>query len=47
MKKIKFLTKSNMAEFVPEDQMLAEWGGTDAWQYAWVPERCQGKNQPQ
>ena len=42
VKKIKFLTKSNMAEYVAEDQMLEDWGGTDAWQYAWVPESSEG-----
>lgn len=38
VKKIKFLTKSNMNEYVAEDQMLEDWGGTDDWQYAWLPE---------
>ena len=32
-----------MAEYVAEDQMLEEWGGTDGWQYAWVPEGCKGE----
>ena len=47
VKKIKFLTKSNMSEYVSEDQMLEEWGGTDAWQYAWLPESSEGKKHPQ
>ena len=47
VKKIKFLTKSNMAEYVAEDQMLEDWGGTDSWQYAWLPDYSVGKNQPQ
>ena len=38
VKKIKFLTKSNMGEYVSEDNRLEEWGGTDTWQYAWQPE---------
>ena len=46
VKKIKFLTKTNMAEYVAEDQMLEDWGGTDGWQYAWLPESSEGKNQP-
>ena len=47
VKKIKFLTKSNMSEYVPEDQMLEDWGGTDPWQYSWLPENSEGKCQPQ
>ena len=43
VKKIKFLTKSNMNEYVAEDQMLEDWGGTDDWQYAWLPESVEGK----
>ena len=27
VKKIKFLTKSNLAEYIPEDQQLVIWGG--------------------
>ena len=27
MKKIKFLTKSNLSEYIPEDQQLVIWGG--------------------
>ena len=27
VKKIKFLTKSNLSEYIPEDQQLAIWGG--------------------
>ena len=45
VKKIKFLTKSNMTEYVAEDQMLEDWGGTDDWQYAWLSESSEGKNQ--
>ena len=44
LKKIKFLTKSNMNEYVAEDQMLEDWGGTDDWQYAWLPESGEGEN---
>ena len=43
VKKIKFLTKSNMSEYVTEDQMLEDWGGSDGWQYSWLPENSEGK----
>jgi len=33
VKKIKFLTKSNMGEYVNDDNRLEEWGGSDPWQY--------------
>ena len=38
VKKIKFLTLSNMNEYVNDENRLEEWGGTDTWQYSWVPE---------
>ena len=38
VKKIKFLTLSNMGEYVSEDNRLEEWGGTDTWTYTWEPE---------
>jgi len=41
VKKIKFLTKSNMNEYVSDEQRLEEWGGTDTWQYVWQPEETQ------
>ena len=46
VKKIKFLTKSNMNEYVSDDQRLEEWGGTDTWQYVWEPEEAEGKHRP-
>jgi hypothetical protein len=33
VKKIKFLSKATMGEYVREDSRLVEWGGTDAWEY--------------
>jgi len=41
VKKIKFLTKTNMKEYVSEDQMLEDWGGSDTWQYAWHSEESE------
>ena len=38
VKKIKFLTKTNMTDYVAEDNMLEDWGGSDTWQYVWQPE---------
>jgi len=41
VKKIKFLTKTNMNEYVSDENRLEEWGGTDPWQYVWEPEAGQ------
>jgi len=38
VKKIKFLTKSNMGEYLTEENRLEEWGGGDPWQYQWEHE---------
>ena len=38
VKKIKFLTKSNMGEYLTEENRLEEWGGSDPWQYQWEHE---------
>jgi len=38
VKKIKFLTKSNMGEYVTDENRLEEWGGSDPWTYHWEPE---------
>ena len=38
VKMIKFLSKSNIAEYIPEDQQLAIWGGKDNWSYTFVDE---------
>jgi len=39
VKKIKFLTKSNMGEYITDDNRLEAWGGSDPWEYEWEPER--------
>jgi len=38
VKLIKFLSKSNLSEFIPEDQQLKIWGGKDTWTYEFVEE---------
>jgi len=38
VKKIKFLTKSNMSEYVDDENRLEAWGGLDTWEYKWEPE---------
>lgn len=38
VKMIKFLTKSNLSEYIPEDQQLVIWGGKNAWTYEFVEE---------
>jgi len=38
VKLIKFLSKSNIAEFIPEDQQLEIWGGKNVWTYEFVEE---------
>ena len=38
VKKIKFLNKSNVGEYVAEDQRFVAWGGTDDWEYEFEPE---------
>merc|ERR1711971_1109515 len=38
VKKIKFLTKSNMSEYVDDENRLECWGGQDTWEYKFEPE---------
>ena len=38
MKKIKFVTKSTLSEFVSPENQLTAWGGLDPWTYTWEPE---------
>jgi len=38
VKMIKFLSKSNLSEYIPEDQQLAVWGGKSEWTYEFVEE---------
>lgn len=44
VKKIKFLTKSNLSEFVTPDQALVAWGGTDEWEYVYEEEEVKSVN---
>lgn len=39
VKKIKFLNKTNIREYVNEDQLLPSWGGTETWEYAFEEEK--------
>jgi len=41
VKKIKFLTKSNMSEYVDDENRLECWGGLDTWEYKFEPESRQ------
>jgi len=41
VKKIKFVNKTNMDEFVNGDNQLEEWGGTNPWQYQFEEEITQ------
>merc|ERR1712080_699752 len=36
VKLIKFLTKKDLAEYIPEDQQLSIWGGKNDWTYEFV-----------
>ena len=47
VKQIKFLTKSNLTEYIPEDQQLVIWGGNDAWEYEFLEEDLSFKNKIQ
>ena len=38
VKMIKFLSKTNLAEYIPEDQQLTIWGGKDDWKYEFIEE---------
>eukprot|EP00096_Caligus_rogercresseyi_P012510 TRINITY_DN5263_c0_g1_i1.p1 TRINITY_DN5263_c0_g1~~TRINITY_DN5263_c0_g1_i1.p1 ORF type:complete len:483 (-),score=92.24 TRINITY_DN5263_c0_g1_i1:100-1548(-) len=39
VKKIKFLSKSTITQFIEDDQVLSAWGGPDDWVYEFVPEK--------
>jgi hypothetical protein len=39
VRKVKFVNKSNLDEFVSADQRLTAWGGEDDWEYDFEPER--------
>jgi len=38
VKKIKFLTKSNVGEYIDDNNRLECWGGSDDWEYVFEPE---------
>ena len=41
VKKIKFVDKNTIDEFVPYDQKLVHWGGEDDWVYEFIEEKQQ------
>lgn len=38
MKKIKFLSKHNLNEFVPQESTMVSWGGEDNYEFSFEPE---------
>jgi hypothetical protein len=38
VKKIKFLSKSNLNEFVPKESCMVSWGGEDCYEFNFEPE---------
>jgi len=45
VKKIKFVNKNTVDEFVPYDQKFVHWGGEDDWVYEFVEEQQQNSTQ--
>ena len=45
VKKIKFVNKNTVDEFVPYDQKFVHWGGEDDWVYEFVEEKQQTSTQ--
>ena len=44
MRKIKFVTKHSVDEYVHPDQKLASWGGNDSWAYEFIEEKIVVEN---
>ena len=44
MRKIKFVTKHSVDEYVHPDQKLASWGGNDSWEYEFIEEQLVVEN---
>lgn len=38
VKKIKFLSKHNLSEYVPKESTMVSWGGEDNYEFNFVPE---------
>lgn len=38
VKKIKFLSKHNLSEFVPKESTMVSWGGEDTYEFSFEPE---------
>ncbi|KAF4522258.1 hypothetical protein B566_EDAN011954 [Ephemera danica] len=43
VEKIKFVSKNTIQEYVPLDQALVSWGGTDEYEYSFEPELSNGR----
>lgn len=38
VKKIKFLNKQNLNEFIPKESTMVSWGGDDCYEFSFEPE---------
>lgn len=38
VKKIKFVSKHNLNEFVPQESAMVSWGGEDCYEFSFEPE---------
>ena len=46
VKKIKFVNKNTVDEYVKPDQKLLAWGGEDSWEYEFVEEEIKAELEP-
>ena len=46
VKKIKFVNKNTVDEYVKPDQKLSAWGGEDSWEYEFVEEEIKAELEP-
>ena len=46
VKKIKFVNKNTVDEYVKPDQKLSAWGGEDPWEYEFVEEEIKAELEP-
>ena len=46
VKKIKFVNKNTVDEYVKPDQKLSAWGGEDSWEYEFVEEEIKAGLEP-
>lgn len=38
VKKIKFLSKHNLNEYIPKESTMVSWGGDDDYEFSFIPE---------